>query len=82
MSSKGGDITYLCPPSPEVAEDNLVKYEINEVPGAEIHPSRRWNIVGANKDQRPVDLADEFRFRPPEDKVCDRRQDEAYPEKV
>ena len=54
----------LRPPRKEPLLDPPVEQNIHERPTRIVHARSRRDVVGANEDQRPVDLAEEVAFGP------------------
>lgn len=75
-------IVVLCPPGVEAAVDDLVEYQVDNIPRRVVDTGSGRDIVRADKDEGPVDLADKIGARLFPDEVGNGRQDEADPEEM
>lgn len=76
------DVVVLGPPSIESLVDDLVEYEVDNVPTAVVDTRGRRDVVRTDEDEGPVDLADELAAGLFPGIVRDWWQDEPDPEEM
>ncbi len=75
-------VVVFRPPREELLIDDLVKDEVHDVPATVVNTGSRRDVVCADEDEGPVDLADEIAAGLLPYEPSDRRQDKADPEEM
>lgn len=82
IERRGEDIIILGPPGVKSLVDDLVEDEVDDVPTAVVDTRSRRDVVRADEDERPVDLADKLAAGSLPEVVRHWRQDEPDPEEM
>lgn len=82
VQRRSEDVVVLAPPGVELAVDDLVEDQVDNVPRRIVDTGGRRHVIGSDKDQWPVDLANKVRLCLLEDEIRNRRQDKSDPEEV
>lgn len=75
-------VVVLCPPSIEFPVNNLVEYQVDDVPTAVVDSSGWWDVVRSDKDERPVYFFDKVIASLLPNEICHGRQDQSDPEEM